>query len=157
MKMTTMTKTLIVAGVVGLGLGAQPSLAEEPIVIELTQTPRQFIEAQNGVDLDFTTTKKADCESINAKFGAERLAKAKVLKLKPGKDIFRVTNKNVPYPLGFWLRGAGLIGRARLPSVSGGGLTLGTSKDYVVELDEGECLYSCPLNPTPDYKLIVQG
>ena len=53
MKMTTMTKTLIVAGVVGLGLAAQPSLAAEPAVIELTQTPCQFIESENGVDLGF--------------------------------------------------------------------------------------------------------
>ncbi len=58
--------------------------------------------------------------------------------LKPGKYIFRVINKNVPYPLGFWLRGASLIDRIRLPSVSGGGLTLGASKDYVVELEEGD-------------------
>jgi len=39
--------------------------------------------------------------------------------------------------------------------VSGGGLTTGTTKDYEVELEPGEYLYSCPLNPTPDYKLIV--
>lgn len=153
---TTMTKTLFGAGVVSLGLAAQASLAQEPKVIELTQIPCQFIESENGVVMGFTTTKKADCESINAKTGAERLAKARVLELKPGKYIFRVTNKNVPYPLGFWLRGASLIDRVRLPSISGGGLTLGTSKDYVVELEEGEYLYSCPLNPTPNYKLVVR-
>ena len=149
-------KTLIGIAVVGIGLTARLSSAQEATVIELTQTPCQFIESENGVDMGFTTTKKADCESINAKTGAERLAKAKVLDLKPGKYIFRVANKNVPYPLGFWLRGASLIDRIRLPSVSGGGLTLGTSKDYVVELVEGEYVYSCPLNPTPNYKLIVQ-
>ena len=85
-----------------------------------------------------------------------RLAKARVLKLTPGRYVFRVTNRNVPYPLGFWLRGDGLINRATLPSVSGGGLTLGTARDYVIELKQGEYVYSCPLNPTPDYKLIVR-
>ena len=151
-----MTKTLIGIAVVGIGLIARPGLAQEATVVELTQTPCQFLESENGVDRGFTSSKKSDCESINAKTGAERLAKAKVLVLKPDKYIFRVANKNVPYPLGFWLRGDGLINRARLPSVSGGGLALGTSKDYVIELNEGDYVYSCPLNPTPNYKLIVR-
>ncbi len=84
------------------------------------------------------------------------MAKAKTLELKPGKYVFRVTNKNVPYALGFWVRGAGVVGRATLPSVSGGGLAQGVTKDYVIELKEGEYLYSCPLNPTPDYKIVVK-
>ena len=54
------------------------------------------------------------------------------------------------------LRGKGL-GRVTLLSVSGGGLTPGTTKNYIVELKEGEYLYSCPLNPTPDYRLVVKG
>ena len=27
----------------------------------------------------------------------------------------------------------------------------------VLELEPGEYLYSCPLNPTPDYRLVVKG
>ena len=50
-----------------------------------------------------------------------------------------------------------LCGRATLPSVSGGGLTTGATKDYEIELSAGEYLYSCPLNPTPDYKIVVEG
>ena len=154
--MAALTKTLIGIAVVGVGLTGRPGLAQEATVIELTQTPCQFLESENGVDHGFISSKISDCESINAKTGAERLVKAKVLDLKPGKYIFRVTNKNVSYPLGFWLRGDGLINRAILPSISGGGLTLGSSKDYVIELKEGEYVYSCPLNPTPNYKLIVR-
>ena len=41
-------------------------------------------------------------------------------------------------------------------SVSGGGLATGTTKDYRVTLKPGEYVYSCPLNPTPDYKLVVK-
>ena len=67
-----------------------------------------------------------------------------------------MTNKNVPYGLGFWLRGEG-FGRVTLPSVSGGGLNPGVTKDYVIDLKAGDYLYSCPLNPTPDYKLVVTG
>ncbi|MFK5954419.1 MAG: hypothetical protein QM498_15305 [Desulfobacterium sp.] len=81
----------------------------------------------------------------------------KVLKLKPGKYVFRVTNKSVPYDLGFYLRGAGLYDRITLPKVSGGGLSLGVTKDYAITLKPGEYNYSCPLNTTPDYKIIVEG
>jgi hypothetical protein len=68
---------------------------------------------------------------------------------------FCVTNKNVPYDLGFWLRGDGLVNRAILPRVSGGGLAMGSTQTYEIELKVGEYVYSCPLNPTPDYKLVV--
>ena len=77
------------------------------------------------------------------------------LRLKPGEYVFRVSNRDVPYRLGFWLRGAGLS-RLTLPSVSGGGLHTGAVKDYTVNLEAGEYRYSCPLNPTPDYVLIVE-
>ncbi len=151
-----MKKSLIAIAAIGVGLYSGPVLAQKATVIELTQTPCQFLESENGVDQGFTSTKKADCDSINAKTGSKRLGEAKVLDLKPGKYIFRVTNKNVPYPLGFWLRGDGLINRARLPSVSGGGLTLGSTQEYAITLKEGEYVYSCPLNPTPNYKLTVR-
>ncbi len=142
--------------------GAQRALAGEATVIDLTQIPCQFVESENGVDHGFTTTRKADCDAINARTGAERLATAKVLELKPGKYVFRVVNKNVPYDLGFWLREHDYdwrnpIHKLTKTSVSGGGLGLGQTKDYHVELEPGEYLYSCPLNPTPDYRIVVKG
>jgi hypothetical protein len=130
-------------------------IAAGATVIELTQTPCQFLESEGGVDHGYKSARKADCDSINGESGAERLAVAAPLTLKPGKYIFRVTNSNVPYALGFWLRGDGIVNRATLPSVSGGGLKKGTTKDYEIELKVGEYVYSCPLNPTPDYKLTV--
>ncbi len=140
-----------------LGAGAGQAAAAGPTVVELNQTACQFVESENGIDHGYTSSVKADCEAINAKSGAERLASAKVLKLKPGKHVFRVTNRNVTYPLGFWLRGDGLVNRATLPSVSGGGLTTGATKDYAIDLKPGTYVYSCPLNPTPDYKIVVEG
>lgn len=134
-----------------------PAAATDATVIEFTQTGCQFVEAENGTDHGYKTSSKADCEAINSNDGAERLAKSKVLKLKPGKHVFRVTNKNVPYSLGFWIRGDGLLNRAKLPSTSGGGLETGKSLDYEIDLVPGEYVYSCPLNPTPDYKIVVEG
>ena len=113
-----MWSNVSVVSLVGV-LAVASVAAAEPTVIQLTQVPCQFIESENGIDRGYTTTKKADCEAINAKTGDQRIADSKPLVLKPGKYVFRVTNKNVPYELGFWLRGDGLVNRLRLPSVSG--------------------------------------
>lgn len=130
--------------------------ANQPTVITLTQTGCQFVESEGGIDRMFKTMKADDCIKINETTGKERLKKSAAIVLKPGKYVFRVTNKNVPYGLGFWLRGSGL-GRITLPSISGGGLNVGVTKDYVIDLKPSKYLYSCPLNPTPDYPLIVRG
>ncbi|MGF1641883.1 MAG: hypothetical protein ACFCUO_13125, partial [Rhodospirillales bacterium] len=66
------------------------------------------------------------------------------------------------YEVGFWLREADYnwsnpVHKLTKISVSGGGLTTGTTLDYAVELKPGTYLYSCPLNPTPDYTLVVSG
>jgi len=126
-----------------------------PRVIELTQVPCQFVESEYGGDQGFDATSAEQCKAINAAGGDRRVQRAEPLRLPPGDYIFRVTNKNVSYALGFWLRGKGLVARATLPSVSGGGLTRGHSLDYRITLEPGEYLYSCPLNPTPDYPLVV--
>lgn len=149
-------RTGILFAIATIALSLSPVFAQEPTVITLTQTGCQFLESENGVDHGFHTTQYADCDATNARTGKERVAKAMVLTLKPGKYVFRVANKNVPYELGFWVRGATLVQRATLPSVSGGGLLPGKVQDYVIDLKPGEYVYSCPLNPTPDYKLVVR-
>ncbi|MFQ5442963.1 MAG: hypothetical protein ACE5EB_09635, partial [Thermodesulfobacteriota bacterium] len=120
--------------------------------VELHQTPCTIIEAEES-PRTFVSTNIDDCIRINKETAGQR--SFKVLRLKAGKTVFRVTNTNVPYDLGFWVRGRG-VGRFTLPSVSGGGLKTGSTKDYVIDLEPGEYLYSCPLNPTPDYPLIVE-
>lgn len=146
----------------GLAMGTAGGsfAATGPRVIELTQIACQFLESENGVDHGFVTTKKADCDAINEKTGAERLAAAEVLTLEPGTYVFRVANRDVPYELGFWLREKDYnwknpIHQVTKISVSRGGLVTGAIQDYEVELEPGEYLYSCPLNTTPDYRLVV--
>ncbi len=123
--------------------------------IHLTQTNCQFVEAENGLDHHYKSSSSDDCVRLNAKSADQRLAKAQVLRLKAGEYLFRVKNRDVPYALGFWLRGSG-FSRLTLPSVSGGGIGTGQSKDYAITLEQGKYLYSCPLNPTPDYILHVE-
>jgi hypothetical protein len=144
------TVALTALGLVTQGQAASP----QPTVITLTQTGCQFVEIEER-DHGFTPKSAADCKAINSRTQQERLSTARTLELQPGKYIFRVTNKNVPYELGFYLRGAGL-GRLTLPKVSGGGLHTGVTQDYEIDLQEGEYVYSCPLNPTPDYRLVVK-
>lgn len=159
---TARVQAALSGAIVAWSLIVGPAFADEIPVITLTQTPCQFIEVELGGDHGFTSTEKADCEKINAETGATRLASAEVLRLKPGDYVFRVKNKNVPYDLGFWLREegydeAGTLRRLVMTSVSGGGLGAGVTKDYEVELEPGEYIYSCPLNPTPNYRIIVEG
>jgi len=156
--------TAVLAMAIGLLVVApRPSMAaDEPTVITLTQIGCQFLESENGVDRGYKPQKKADCDAINTKTGAERLGSAKVLSLKPGKYVFRVKNENVPYELGFWIREPDYdwrnpVHKVTKTSVSGGGLTQGRSKDYQVDLKPGDYIYSCPLNPTPNYKIRVEG
>jgi hypothetical protein len=123
-------------------------------VITLTQTGCQFVETESK-DYKFTPKKAQDCQKINADTLSERQKSFKTMSLPPGEYIFKVTNKNVPYELGFYLRGQG-ASQVVLPKLSGGGLTQGTTKEYAVNLKKGKYYISCPLNPTPDYTLIVQ-
>jgi hypothetical protein len=138
----------------------QVSAAHAAQVIELTQTGCQFLESEHGIDHEFETKTANDCVRINKDSGSDRLAKSMVIKVKPGDYVFRVTNKNVPYELGFWVREKDYnwknpIHIATKTSVSGGGLVRGKTQDYAVNLKPGEYVYSCPLNPTPNYRLIV--
>lgn len=151
-------KHAITAAAFSLAALLSPTVAgaQSANVITLTQTPCQFVETE-GADHGYKSTSKADCNKINADTGADRIAKSRVLTLKPGVYTFKVTNKNVPYSLGFWLRGQGVVGRTTLPSVSGGGLKTGTTKDYNITLKPGKYYFSCPLNPTPDYEIVVEG
>jgi hypothetical protein len=133
-----------------------PQAAENLRVIELTQVPCQFLESEGGIDRGYKSRSLADCEAINGKTGKQRVAEAMPLELKSGPYVFRVTNRNVPYELGFWVRGASVASRITLPSVSGGGILPGKFRDYEIKLEPGRYVYSCPLNNTPDYHLVVR-
>jgi hypothetical protein len=144
---------------VGLAISNQTSrtvIAQttKPTVITLTQVACQFTESESK-NYNYKTTKADDCKDINTKTLTDRQKGFKPLQLKAGEYIFRVTNKNVPYELGFYLRGSGITGLP-LPKVSGGGLTEGKTLEYKITLRPGSYVYSCPLNPTPDYPLVVK-
>jgi hypothetical protein len=127
--------------------------AAAPKIITLTQTGCQFVETE-GKNYQYKPKSSEDCDKLNSQTISKRKATFKPLKLKAGTYTFRVSNKGVPYELGFYLRGEG-ISQVTLPKVSGGGLTDGTTQDYKVTLKPGNYVMSCPLNPTPDYPIVV--
>ena len=159
-KVSAAAITVAALGGIAALMGGMTGASQAAEVITLTQTGCQFLEPE-AKDHGFKTMSADDCNAINAKTGDERLAASTVMRLKPGEYVFRVKNKNVPYDLGFWLRDKDYDWRNPLhklskTSVSGGGLAEGTSKDYVVKLKPGEYVFSCPLNPTPNYRIVVE-
>lgn len=84
------------------------------------------------------------------------------LKLTPGKYQFRVVNVNVDKDLGFVIQ----TEEDKRKDVMKTAIKNSFTTEYVkrgkaqytgiVELISGTYVYSCPLNPTPHYKLIVK-
>ena len=135
---------------------ARPDAARaDGTVVVLTQTGCQFLEPETR-DLMVKTSRAADCRTYNTKTRAGRLKSHTPLSLAPGRYIFRVTNKNVPYELGFYLRAAQRDLIPFMPRVSGGGVHEGQTRDFSVDLVAGDYIYSCPFNPTLDYRLSVK-
>jgi hypothetical protein len=130
------------------------NIFSEPKVFKITQSACQFLEFEK-IDFKYKTTQESDCEKINSASLQERKKNFQTIKIKSGEYKFSVLNKDIPYEVGFWIRGKGLS-RFVLPSTSGGGLIQNTSKDYSISLKPGTYLVSCPLNPTPDYEIVVE-
>lgn len=84
------------------------------------------------------------------------------LNLTPGKYQFRVVNKNVNKDLGFVIqketdKDSEVMETAVPNSFTTAYVKKGeTQYTGIVELKEGSYVYSCPLNPTPHYKLTVE-
>ena len=85
-----------------------------------------------------------------------------LLNLTPGKYQFRVVNKNVDKDLGFVIQNEKDKEKDVMKTAVKNSFTTAYVKkgeaQYtgVVELKKGEYVYSCPLNPTPHYSIIVK-
>jgi len=99
---------LIFICIAGCGSTSQTSNPDQPAsMIKLTQTSCQFLETESE-DFKFKTTQTDDCKQVNQETLGKRKSGFKPLTLKPGKYVFEVTNRDVPYELGFDLRGDGI-------------------------------------------------
>lgn len=130
-----------------------------PKVVELTLVPCQIVEPEK-VDHGYKAESRAECEAINEQTWAHRSKASRLLTLAPGKYLFRVTNKKVPYPAGFWIRQADFDWRYFLDrflkfNMLDEGFPMGETREYEFDLKIGKYLYSSPQNPTLDYHLEV--
>jgi glutamine cyclotransferase len=84
------------------------------------------------------------------------------LDLKPGKYQFRVVNVDVNKEVGFVIQKAkdakGDVMKTAIPNSFTTALVKKGEAQYtgVIDLKAGEYVYSCPLNPTPHYKLTIK-
>lgn len=84
------------------------------------------------------------------------------LHLKPGKYQFKVANEGVDHEVGFVVQKASDKDGDLMETAIKSSFTTKTVPDGkaeytgVITLTEGEYVYSCPLNPTPHYKLQVK-
>ena len=119
---------VLFVGALGTSLNAQAPAADVT-VISLTQTDGQF-----------------DTQSLD---------------LKPGKYQFKITNQSVGHDVGFVIqkeedKDGDVMKTALKTSFAESMIAKGeTKKSGIVELKEGNYVYSCPLNPTPKYSITV--
>lgn len=124
-------------------------------VINLTHAPCQLLESENGVDQKFTAWHESHCRRFNRK-SEERMAEIEPMVIESGEWTFNVTNRDVDWPVSFWLRAEKMTDRLSLPKAElGVRLAAGESKSITLTLPPGDYVYSCPLNPTPLYRLTV--
>lgn len=83
----------------------------------------------------------------------------KSLTLKEGTYIFNIANKNVDHEVGFVLAPKGKTDQEnhiKAAYVTAPVPTGSSSNTNEVTLTKGEYVYFCPLNPTPEYSLVVE-
>lgn len=118
----------------------------------LTLEPCRFAPAETANSPSAPDPGTLDhCRRANqAGFSARR---AHALVVPPGTWELEVQNEAFDRALGLWLR------REDDPTdtrISAGGIPAGESRSFMVTLEPGRYLYSCPLSPTADYVLIVR-
>jgi hypothetical protein len=117
-------------------------------VLALHQSACRFVEAEP--DATFEANDALGCRKYMYEELPHRSHRA--LRLGAGRVVLEVTNEGVAHEVGIWLRreSDGTV------IATGGGIAPGASGRYDVELVAGRYLYSCPLNPTPAYLIVVE-
>lgn len=79
------------------------------------------------------------------------------LKLKPGSYVFEVSNIGIDHEVGFVLAPkSDPDAHIKSAYVTKAIATGATERSNTTVLTKGEYIYFCPLNPTPQYRLVVE-
>lgn len=144
---------------VGLPAVVTPAAEEEEVTIKLTIIPCQILEPEK-IDHGYKVENPLDCKEITERTGSFRADQARTMVLAPGSYLFSFTNKNVPYPVGFWIRQEDFDWRYFLDRLlkfnhMEAAAAEGETKEFKADLKEGTYLYSSPQNSTLDYRIEV--
>ena len=83
--------------------------------------------------------------------------KQQELKLAPGDYVFEIKNMNVGHDVGFVLAPkSNPDAHIKTAYVTSPVKNNTSEKSNVTTLEKGEYVYFCPLNPTPQYTLVVE-
>lgn len=117
-------------------------------ILTLGQSPCRFEEAEP--DASFVADDALGCRAYAYEALPGRTHRA--LRVAPGPLRIAIQNRGVGHEVGIWLRresDGALV-------ASAGGAGPGASIAVQVDLTPGRYLYSCALNPTPAYLLVVE-
>lgn len=115
-----------------------------------------FTISSNGQDNQKNkdiTVKTIPLKQIDGEFVEKKLT------LQAGTYVFEIANENVDHAVGFVLAPKGKTDEAnhiKAAYVTAPVKIGTTSKTQEVTLAKGEYVYFCPLNPTPEYTLLVE-
>ncbi len=118
--------------------------------IQLTLTRCLIHEAEQD-PMPYSAESAKECERINRATAATRNPRR--MRLRAGKYVFRVSNRDVPWVVDFAIRGER---DKALPRAAGGKLGAGQAADYTIDLAPGIYVYSSPLGGTSEYALLVE-
>lgn len=139
-----------VATVLFASLFAFSSCGTATAVEETAETTVEAVETI--IEEEMAEVKTVYLEQTEGEF------KQKTLTLDEGTYVFEIENMNVDHEVGFVLAPKGKTDEAnhiKEAYVTSPVKTGETSKTQEVTLAKGEYVYFCPLNPTPEYRLVV--
>lgn len=125
------------------------SVEDDGPVLELHASSCRFADAE-----PFWTASESDrdgCIETNRTAFEDRTQVA--IRVPSGDARVRIVNQGVGRPVGLWIRPTEDPG---VTVLSVGGVADGEAREFEISLEPGTYLYSCPLNPTPDYLLMVE-
>ena len=120
--------------------------------VKVPETPVVVKEVVTEVTKKIINVKTIALEQIDGEFTQKELT------LDAGTYVFEISNKDIDHEVGFVLAPKGKTEpehHIKTAYVTSPVPTGSTSKTNEVVLTAGEYVYFCPLNPTPQYTLIV--
>ena len=126
---------------------------DKAVTNKVTEAGSKVTNKVKEVAAKTNAVKTISLEQVSGEF------KQKSLTLTEGTYIFDIANKNIDHEVGFVLAPKGKTDAANHIKAAyvTAPVKMGTSsKTNEVSLTKGEYVYFCPLNPTPEYSLVVK-